>query len=71
MLLEPGQEDLVAFLAEHHVRVVASMPCYSAGAGAGAGADGMAWMTAAPLFPLSLAETPSPHPTAPPLLQRT
>jgi hypothetical protein len=31
VLLEPGQEDLVPFLAEHQVRVVASMPCYSAG----------------------------------------
>lgn len=30
VLLEPGQEDLVSFLAEHQVRVVASMPCYSA-----------------------------------------
>ncbi|KAI3426961.1 hypothetical protein D9Q98_006905 [Chlorella vulgaris] len=30
VLLEPGQEDLVGFLAEHSVRVVASMPCYSA-----------------------------------------
>lgn len=30
MLLEPGQEDLGAFLAKHRVRVVASLPCYSA-----------------------------------------
>ncbi len=28
-LLEPGQEDLAAFLAEHRVEVVASLPCYS------------------------------------------
>jgi hypothetical protein len=27
-LLEPGQEDLPSFLAEHRVRVVASLPCY-------------------------------------------
>jgi hypothetical protein len=27
--LEPGQEDLPAFLAAHKVRVVASLPCYS------------------------------------------
>lgn len=32
VLLEPGQEDLVEFLAQHRVRVVASLPCYSAGA---------------------------------------
>jgi radical SAM/Cys-rich protein len=25
---QPGQEDLIAFLAEHEVEVVASMPCY-------------------------------------------
>ena len=30
-LLEPGQEDTVQFLADHQVRVVASLPCYSAG----------------------------------------
>lgn len=30
VLLEPGQEDLVDFLAAHRVRVVASLPCYSA-----------------------------------------
>jgi len=29
VLLEPGQEDLAAFLARHRVRVVASLPCYS------------------------------------------
>jgi radical SAM/Cys-rich protein len=29
ILLEPGQEDLVAFLAAHRVRVVASLPCYT------------------------------------------
>ncbi|GBF96882.1 Fe-S oxidoreductase [Raphidocelis subcapitata] len=29
VLLEPGQEDLAAFLAAHRVRVVASLPCYS------------------------------------------
>jgi len=29
VLLEPGQEDLAEFLAEHKVRVVASLPCYS------------------------------------------
>ncbi|PKN59419.1 MAG: radical SAM protein [Deltaproteobacteria bacterium HGW-Deltaproteobacteria-14] len=28
VLLEPGQEDLVDFLADHQVEVVASMPCY-------------------------------------------
>ena len=28
ILLEPGQEDLAAFLAEHAVDVVASLPCY-------------------------------------------
>lgn len=27
--LEPGQEDLLDFLAEHEVTVVASLPCYS------------------------------------------
>ncbi|KAG2430407.1 hypothetical protein HXX76_009932 [Chlamydomonas incerta] len=31
VLLEPGQEDLVDFLARHKVRVVASLPCYSEG----------------------------------------
>lgn len=30
VLSEPGQEDLPAFLAAHNVRVVASLPCYSA-----------------------------------------
>jgi len=30
VLTEPGQEDLPAFLAEHGVRVVASLPCYGA-----------------------------------------
>ena len=30
VLQEPGQEDLVNFLKEHKVRVVASLPCYSA-----------------------------------------
>jgi len=30
VLLEPGQEDTAEFLAEHGVRVVASLPCYSA-----------------------------------------
>jgi radical SAM/Cys-rich protein len=28
ILSEPGQQDLAAFLAEHRVRVVASLPCY-------------------------------------------
>ena len=28
ILFEPGQEGLAAFLAEHHVEVVASLPCY-------------------------------------------
>lgn len=28
VLEEPGQEDLPAFLAQHRVRVVASLPCY-------------------------------------------
>lgn len=28
VLLEPGQEDLAAFLAENQVQVVASLPCY-------------------------------------------
>jgi radical SAM/Cys-rich protein len=30
ILVEPGQVDLAAFLAEHRVRVTASLPCYSA-----------------------------------------
>jgi radical SAM/Cys-rich protein len=30
VLLEPGQEDTAAFLAQHRVRVVASLPCYTA-----------------------------------------
>ena len=30
ILAEPGQEDLAAFLAEHRVEVVASLPCYQA-----------------------------------------
>lgn len=30
VLLEPGQEDLPAYLAAHRVRVVASLPCYGA-----------------------------------------
>ncbi len=29
ILLEPGQEDLAQFLADHEVTVVASLPCYS------------------------------------------
>lgn len=29
ILLEPGHEDLAAFLAAHEVEIVASMPCYS------------------------------------------
>ncbi len=29
VLFEPGQEDTAAFLAEHGVRVVASLPCYT------------------------------------------
>lgn len=29
ILFEPGQEDLAAFLAQHEVEVVASLPCYS------------------------------------------
>ncbi len=32
VLLEPGQEDTAEFLAEHRVRVVASLPCYGAAA---------------------------------------
>ncbi|CAL8469655.1 g9196 [Coccomyxa elongata] len=31
VLQEPGQEDLVEFLAQNQVRVVASLPCYSEG----------------------------------------
>lgn len=30
-LLEPGQEDLAAYLASQRVHVVASLPCYSPG----------------------------------------
>ena len=30
ILHEPGQEDLAAFLAGHRVRIVASLPCYTA-----------------------------------------
>lgn len=30
VLQEPGQEDLIDFLKEHSVHIVASMPCYSA-----------------------------------------
>jgi len=30
VLLEPGQEDTAAFLAEHGVEIVASLPCYDA-----------------------------------------
>ena len=30
VLLEPGQEGLADFLAEHKVRVAASLPCYGA-----------------------------------------
>jgi radical SAM/Cys-rich protein len=29
VMFEPGQEDLARFLAEHRVRVVASLPCYT------------------------------------------
>ncbi len=29
VLFEPGQEDLAAFLADHRVEIVASLPCYS------------------------------------------
>jgi radical SAM/Cys-rich protein len=29
VLQEPGQEDLVEFLKDHQVRIVASLPCYS------------------------------------------
>jgi hypothetical protein len=31
VLLEPGQEDLVDFLKENRVKVVASLPCYGEG----------------------------------------
>lgn len=31
ILLEPGQEGLAEFLAEHRVEIVASLPCYSMG----------------------------------------
>eukprot|EP00180_Rhodochaete_pulchella_P000931 Plantae.Rhodophyta-Rhodochaete_pulchella.ctg17548.p1 GENE.Plantae.Rhodophyta-Rhodochaete_pulchella.ctg17548~~Plantae.Rhodophyta-Rhodochaete_pulchella.ctg17548.p1 ORF type:complete len:385 (+),score=45.43 Plantae.Rhodophyta-Rhodochaete_pulchella.ctg17548:182-1336(+) len=30
VLFEPGQEDLATFLADNQVKVIASMPCYSA-----------------------------------------
>jgi len=30
VLEEPGEEDLVDFLVKHEVRVVASLPCYTA-----------------------------------------
>ncbi len=30
VLQEPGQEDLIDFLVEHNVHVIASLPCYSA-----------------------------------------
>jgi radical SAM/Cys-rich protein len=30
VLQEPGQEDLIEFLAKHNVHVIASLPCYSA-----------------------------------------
>ena len=30
ILLEPGHEDLAAFLARHEVEIIASLPCYSA-----------------------------------------
>jgi radical SAM/Cys-rich protein len=30
VLFEPGQDDLAAFLAEHDVAIVASLPCYTA-----------------------------------------
>src|SRR4051794_40951771 len=30
VLFEPGQEDLVDFLASHQVAIVASLPCYTA-----------------------------------------
>jgi len=29
ILFEPGQEDLPRFLADHHVEIIASLPCYS------------------------------------------
>ena len=29
ILLEPGQEDLAQFLADHKIEIIASMPCYS------------------------------------------
>src|SRR4051812_9039084 len=29
VLQEPGQDDLAAFLAQHRVRIVASLPCYT------------------------------------------
>ena len=31
VLFEPGQEDTAAFLAQHGVRIVASLPCYTRG----------------------------------------
>ncbi|MDF2439435.1 MAG: hypothetical protein JWN98_419 [Abditibacteriota bacterium] len=31
ILFEPGQEELAAFLAQHEVEIVASLPCYEAG----------------------------------------
>lgn len=31
VLLEPGQEDTAAFLADHDVEIVASLPCYTEG----------------------------------------
>ncbi len=31
ILLEPGQEDLLEFLRDHQVDIVASLPCYTAG----------------------------------------
>jgi len=29
ILFEPGQEDLATFMKDHHVQIVASLPCYS------------------------------------------
>jgi radical SAM/Cys-rich protein len=31
VFFEPGQQDLPAFLAENHVEIIASLPCYSKG----------------------------------------
>ena len=31
VLLEPGQEELSEFLAQHQVEIIASLPCYSQG----------------------------------------